>query len=174
MLFQAVRYRFNKLSQPTDSNAFNKWLCLLPAVIALFSFNAWSATQDIKLVSAGAGVTELVLALGAADELVAVDATSYVPEQLSSVAKLGYHRMLSAEGIMALSPTLVVGSDVMGPETTLNVLKQANIKVVQLPSSADEQQLMSNIDTLAQSLNRTDKAAPLKQELHQRLDKLNK
>ena len=174
MLFQAVRYRFNKLSQPTDSNAFNKWLCLLPAVTALFSFNAWSTTQDIKLVSAGAGVTELVLALGAADELVAVDATSYVPEQLSSVAKLGYHRMLSAEGIMALSPTLVVGSDVMGPETTLNVLKQANIKVVQLPSSADEQQLMSNIDTLAQSLNRTDKAAPLKQELHQRLDKLNK
>lgn len=174
MLFQAVRYRFNKLSQPTDSNTFNKWLCLLPAVTALFSFNAWSATQDIKLVSAGAGVTELVLALGAVDELVAVDATSYVPEQLSSVAKLGYHRMLSAEGIMALSPTLVVGSDVMGPETTLNVLKQANIKVVQLSSSANEQQLMSNIDTLAQSLNRTDKAAPLKQELHQRLDKLNK
>lgn len=136
MLFQANRHA---------NKSANNWRLFFQALslstfAALFSTNALS--QEIKLVSAGAGVTELVLALDAADELVAVDSTSYLPEHLASIAKLGYHRMLSAEGIMALSPTLVVGSEVMGPETTLNVLKQAKIEVVKLPSSADEKQLM--------------------------------
>ena len=80
--------------------------------------------------------------------------------------------MLSAEGIIALSPTLVVGSDVMGPETTLNVLKQAHIQVVQLPATNDEPQLMSNVDTLGQLLNRPDNAIKLKQDLHQQLQSL--
>ncbi|MFB2681837.1 hemin ABC transporter substrate-binding protein [Shewanella mangrovisoli] len=168
MLFQANRHA---------NQSVNQWRQFLQALTlstfaALFSTNALS--QEIKLVSAGAGVTELVLALDAADELVAVDSTSYLPEHLASIAKLGYHRMLSAEGIMALSPTLVVGSEVMGPETTLNVLKQAKIEVVKLPSSADEKQLMTNIDTLAQLLKRTDQATQLKQDLHQRLEGLNK
>ncbi|QXN25871.1 hemin ABC transporter substrate-binding protein [Shewanella putrefaciens] len=168
MLFQA---------NPHANKSINNWRLFFQALslstfAALFSTNALS--QEIKLVSAGAGVTELVLALDAADELVAVDSTSYLPEHLATIAKLGYHRMLSAEGIMALSPTLVVGSEVMGPETTLNVLKQAKIEVVKLPSSADEKQLMTNIDTLAQLLKRTDQAIKLKQDLHQRLEGLNK
>lgn len=135
--------------------------------------SAVSAEQDIRLVSAGAGVTELVLALDAGDKLVAIDSTSYIPEQLSHVAKLGYHRMLSAEGIIALSPTLVIGSDVMGPDTTLKVLKQANIQVVQLPATTDESQLMDNVNTLGQLLDRQDNATKLKQDLHLQLQNLH-
>ncbi|VEF24923.1 Hemin-binding periplasmic protein hmuT precursor [Shewanella baltica] len=142
------------------------------AVLSTKSNAETNSKHEIRLVSAGTGVTELVLALDAGNELIAIDSTSYVPEGLAHVAKLGYHRMLSAEGIIALSPTLVVGSDVMGPETTLNVLKQANIQVVQLPATNDEPQLMSNVDTLGQLLNRPDNAIKLKQDLHQQLQSL--
>ena len=163
----------------TTKISLSKVVVIVSALSALLSPSAFSAEPDvesteseIRLVSAGTGVTELVLALDAGNELVAIDSTSYVPEGLAHVAKLGYHRMLSAEGIIALSPTLVVGSDVMGPETTLNVLKQANIQVVQLPATNDEPQLMSNVDTLGQLLNRPDNAIKLKQDLHQQLQSL--
>ncbi|BFL82625.1 ABC transporter substrate-binding protein [Shewanella sp. N2AIL] len=163
----------------TTKISLSKVVVIVSALSALLSPSAFSAEPDvesteseIRLVSAGTGVTELVLALDAGNELIAIDSTSYVPEGLAHVAKLGYHRMLSAEGIIALSPTLVVGSDVMGPETTLNVLKQANIQVVQLPATNDEPQLMSNVDTLGQLLNRPDNAIKLKQDLHQQLQSL--
>lgn len=164
---------FNPLSR---FKPLSKVVFIASAFAALLSSSAFSAEthseHEIRLVSAGTGVTELVLALDAGNELVAIDSTSYVPDGLSHVAKLGYHRMLSAEGIIALSPTLVVGSDVMGPETTLNVLKQAHIQVVQLPATNDEPQLMSNVDTLGQLLNRPDNAIKLKQDLHQQLQSL--
>ncbi|MGI2192374.1 hemin ABC transporter substrate-binding protein [Shewanella baltica] len=164
---------FNPLSR---FKPLSKVVFITSAFAALLSSSAFSAEthseHEIRLVSAGTGVTELVLALDAGNELVAIDSTSYVPEGLAHVAKLGYHRMLSAEGIIALSPTLVVGSDVMGPETTLNVLKHANIQVVQLPATNDEPQLMSNVDTLGQLLNRPDNAVKLKLDLHQQLQSL--
>lgn len=164
---------FNPLSR---FKPLSKVVFIASAFAALLSSSAFSAEthseHEIRLVSAGTGVTELVLALDAGNELIAIDSTSYVPDGLAHVAKLGYHRMLSAEGIIALSPTLVVGSDVMGPETTLNVLKQANIQVVQLPATNDEPQLMSNVDTLGQLLNRPDNAVKLKLDLHQQLQSL--
>lgn len=164
---------FNPLSR---FKPLSKVVFIASAFAAFLSSSAFSAEthseHEIRLVSAGTGVTELVLALDAGNELIAIDSTSYVPEGLAHVAKLGYHRMLSAEGIIALSPTLVIGSDVMGPETTLNVLKQAHIQVVQLPATNDEPQLMSNVDTLGQLLNRPDNAIKLKQDLHQQLQSL--
>ena len=105
-------------------------------------------TETNRLVSAGAGMTELVLALDAGTELVAVDSTSLVPEEFTTVEKLGYHRMLSAEGILALDPDLVLGTDAMGPETTLEVLRGADVKVVKLTGAETAEQLLNNIDTL--------------------------
>lgn len=182
MLFQATKipvkkdFNVQRYQHKRIYNAMKKLMFLTSAFAALLSSNVFSAAlnaePEIRLVSAGTGVTELVLALDASNELVAIDSTSYVPENLSHVAKLGYHRMLSAEGIIALSPTLVVGSDVMGPETTLNVLKQANIQVVQLPATTDEPQLMNNVDTLGKLLNRQENAVKLQQNLHQQLQSL--
>ena len=125
-----------------------------------------------RIISAGAGVTELILALDAGNELVGVDSTSHLPEQFSDVKQLGYHRMLSAEGILALSPNLLIGSEVMGPETTLALLSKANIRVVKLPQANDETQLMANIDQLGQLLNKQENANRLKQQLHQQLSKI--
>lgn len=182
MLFQATKIpvkkgsRVQRYQHKRTYKTLKNLMFFTSALTALLSSSVFSAElsaePEIRLVSAGTGVTELVLALDAGNELVAIDSTSYVPESLSHVAKLGYHRMLSAEGIIALSPTLVVGSDVMGPETTLKVLKQANIQVVQLPATNDEPQLMNNVDTLGHLLNRQEHAVKLKQDLHQQLQSL--
>ncbi|WP_232279925.1 heme/hemin ABC transporter substrate-binding protein [Shewanella denitrificans] len=130
-------------------------------------------TKQTRLVSAGAGVTELILALGAAPQLVGIDSTSQIPAKLApsmtQVQRLGYHRMLSAEGIIGLNPSHVIGSEVMGPESSLHLLTQANIHVIKLNSATTEQQLMDNIDSLSEIVGKPSSALELKRTLKQQL-----
>ncbi|WP_394203128.1 hemin ABC transporter substrate-binding protein [Shewanella waksmanii] len=120
-----------------------------------------------RVVSAGAGVTELVLALDGIDELVAVDSTSQLPQGHDDIAKLGYHRMLSAEGILALSPHMLLGTDAMGPKATLDVLSGANVNVVQLPHANTKAQLLSNIEQIGELLHRQPQAQTLQANINQ-------
>lgn len=60
-----------------------------------------------RIVSAGSTVTELILALGAEQQLVAVDVTSEVPSSLN-LPTVGYHRRLAAEGLLTLDPTHLI------------------------------------------------------------------
>ena len=53
---------------------------------------------------------QLILALGGEQSLVATDISSVEPKNLPRV---GYHRALSAEGILSLAPTRLIGSDEM-------------------------------------------------------------
>ncbi|RPA51209.1 hemin ABC transporter substrate-binding protein [Shewanella vesiculosa] len=137
---------------------------------SLFTSHLVSANN--RVVSAGAGITELVLALDAGDELVGVDSTSQLPNTMASVAVLGYHRMLSAEGILALSPTLVLGSDAMGPQTTLTILSSANVAVTTLPSAETKTQLLANIEQMGQLLNRNNQAIKLAAQIEQSFARL--
>lgn len=79
-----------------------------------------------NIVSVGSSITEIMVKLGLSEQLAAVDATSsgFVDD---SVAKLGYHRQLSAEGVIALSPKVLVASDEAGPQTSLALIKQAGV-----------------------------------------------
>ncbi|KQA19450.1 heme/hemin ABC transporter substrate-binding protein [Vibrio metoecus] len=112
-----------------------------------------SVAQE-RIVSAGSAVTELMLALGAEKQLVAVDVTSEVPDSLS-LPTIGYHRRLAAEGLLALHPTQLIGSDEMGPETALQQLRSAGIQVNIINSEATAQGLLNRIDHIAQ-LTKTD------------------
>ncbi|ENM5786234.1 ABC transporter substrate-binding protein [Vibrio metoecus] len=112
-----------------------------------------SVAQE-RIVSAGSAVTELMLALGAEKQLVAVDVTSEVPDSLR-LPTIGYHRRLAAEGLLALNPTQLIGSDEMGPETALQQLRSAGIQVNIINSEATAQGLLNRIDHIAQ-LTKTD------------------
>ncbi|WP_282166785.1 heme/hemin ABC transporter substrate-binding protein [Shewanella japonica] len=152
------------LKQQTRQSKTFLFASLMALSGAIFS----SATiAEQRVVSAGAGITELVIALEGSNELVGVDSTSQVPEELTSVAKLGYHRMLSAEGILALSPTLLLGSDAMGPKNTLEVLAGANVEVVSLPNANTKEQLLQNVEKMGQLLERETQAAALTEQIQQ-------
>ncbi|QIZ76216.1 heme/hemin ABC transporter substrate-binding protein [Ferrimonas lipolytica] len=116
-----------------------------------------------RVVSAGAGITELVMALKAQSKLVAVDMSSQVPED-TEIAKLGYHRALSAEGLLSVDPDLVIGSNEMGPEAALSVVRDAKVKVAVLPTSDSPEQLLRNIESLAELLDADPSAGPLLQQ----------
>ena len=135
-------------------------LALLLAVLPVLPLQAQPTSSPLRIISAGAGVTELITTLGAADQLIAVDSTSRLPPG-QTLPTVGYHRQLASEGLLSLKPTLLLGSDEMGPETTLSQLQSAGVRVEKLPSRADVATLQQNILTLGQLLSRQTQAKQL-------------
>ena len=99
---------------------------------------------------------------GGEQSLVATDVSSPEPR---GVPKVGYHRALAAEGILSLSPTLVVGSDEMGPNSTLDQLRRANVKVEVMATAPTLANLNERIDTLAHLLGDQAAGSKLKEEI---------
>ncbi|MCL1124531.1 heme/hemin ABC transporter substrate-binding protein [Shewanella surugensis] len=128
-----------------------------------------SEEASTRLISAGAGITELVLALGGEKNLIGTDSSSQIPAQLAQVTQVGYHRMLSAEGLLSLHPDVLLGSDVMGPEKTLALLRSANVHVVSLPSATNQAGLFNNIDIISQLLGSQQQAEKLKSNITKQL-----
>ncbi|AXB01458.1 MULTISPECIES: hemin ABC transporter substrate-binding protein [Aeromonas] len=122
-----------------------------------------------RIVSIGPATTELILALGGEQSLVATDVSSPEPR---GVPKVGYHRALAAEGILSLSPTLVVGSDEMGPSSTLDQLRRANVKVEVMATAPTLANLNERIDTLAHLLGDQAAGSKLKEEIAAQSDTL--
>ncbi|MGL6481920.1 heme/hemin ABC transporter substrate-binding protein [Aeromonas caviae] len=122
-----------------------------------------------RIVSIGPATTELILALGGEQSLVATDVSSPEPR---GVPKVGYHRALAAEGILSLSPTLVVGSDEMGPNSTLDQLRRANVKVEVMATAPTLANLNERIDTLAHLLGDQAAGSKLKAEIAAQSDTL--
>ena len=91
---------------------------------SLFSPLAHAQTDSntARVISAGAAITEIINALGAEQQLIAVDVTSKTLVA-DNIPKVGYHRQLSAESLIALAPTRIIGSDEMGPPKTLTLLR---------------------------------------------------
>ena len=117
-----------------------------------------------RVISAGAAITEIINALGAEQQLIAVDVTSRTLVA-PSLPKVGYHRQLSAESLIALAPTKIIGSDEMGPPKTLTLLKQSGIEVDIVNGGETVTDLFHRIDQVAALTQHQQQAQQLKQQL---------
>jgi iron complex transport system substrate-binding protein len=106
-----------------------------------------------RLVTAGPALTSTVLQLGAGAQLLGTDLSSRSLAGLdSSVKDLGYNRMLSAEGILAMKPDVVLLSDAAGPASTVEALKQAGIAVTIIPEAKTPEAGLALIQQVAKAL----------------------
>ncbi|HAT8519333.1 TPA: ABC transporter substrate-binding protein [Vibrio vulnificus] len=128
------------------------------------------AAQE-RIISAGSAVTELILALHAEQSLIAVDVTSQLPDG-QQLPKIGYHRRLSAEGLLALSPTKLIGSDEMGPAPVLQQLKSTGVDIEVVNTQANVDGLKARIDQIAAILNKQQEAQQLKSLVDQQVQSL--
>ncbi|NVJ56882.1 MAG: ABC transporter substrate-binding protein [Vibrionaceae bacterium] len=136
------------------------------------TFAASSALAGERIISAGAAVTELLIALEQQDKLVAVDVTSQLPSDLQ-LPKIGYHRQLSAEGLLALGADQLIGSDEMGPDATLDQLKSAGVSVDIVNTQATAAGLLKRIDEIAELTDAQPQAAKLKARVENQLQSLS-
>ena len=136
------------------------------------TFAASNALAGERIISAGAAVTELIIALEQQDKLVAVDVTSQLPSDLV-LPKIGYHRQLSAEGLLALGADQLIGSDEMGPDAALDQLKSAGVSVDIVNTKATAAGLLERIDEIAELTDAQPQAAALKVQVKNQLQSLS-
>ncbi len=98
-------------------------------MVALAWTGAARAEEARRIVSVAGSLTEIVYALGAEDRLVGVDATSLHPPSARALPQVGYHRSLSAEGILSLAPDLVLASETAGPPAILDQIRSAGVPI---------------------------------------------
>src|ERR1051326_5737168 len=70
---------------------------------------------------------EIIWALGAQNMVVGVDLSSTYPPDVKKTQTVGYHRALSAEGILSLHPTAIIEDGNIGPPQVVEQLKSLNI-----------------------------------------------
>lgn len=102
-------------------------LCI--TVLFTTAFNTNQSLSAMKIVSVNGTMSEIVCSLGLENSLVGVDVTSTYPASLDKVAKIGHNRSVSSEGIVALSPSLVVGLQNDLKPTLIEQLTASNIKI---------------------------------------------
>jgi iron complex transport system substrate-binding protein len=89
-----------------------------------------------RVVSLNGDVTETIFTLGLGNRLVGVDISAlYPPRAIARIPKIGYQRTLSAEGILSLRPTLVIGTTEAGPPAVIEQIRNAGVTVVILPAN---------------------------------------
>jgi iron complex transport system substrate-binding protein len=93
-----------------------------------FSNKANETTGD-RVVVISPIYNEIIWALGAQDRVVGVDLSSTYPPEIKDVQTVGYHRALSAEGILSLHPTAIVTDGNIGPPQVVEQIKQLNIPI---------------------------------------------
>jgi iron complex transport system substrate-binding protein len=89
--------------------------------------NAPTDSKDARFVVISPIYNEIIWALGAQDHVVGVDLSTTYPPEVKKVQTVGYHRALSAEGILSLHPTTIIHDGNIGPPNVIQQVPSLNI-----------------------------------------------
>lgn len=123
-----------------------------------------------RIITLGGTVTEIVFALGSGDNVVAVDSSSSYPPQVSDLPQIGYQRRLSAEGVLALDPSLILATTEAGPSEAIQHLRDTGVDVLLLESDDSVEGVAEKIRGFAKALDREAEGESLVVQLEADLD----
>jgi iron complex transport system substrate-binding protein len=127
-------------------------------ILTLLVVAAFCANAQQRIVSLNGAVSEMLCALGLENAIVGVDVTSNYPASLHQKTKVGHNRTISAEGVLALRPTLILGTkDQLKPEVA-EQLSAAHVKVQLLPQEYSVAGTRSLLQQVANATGTTEKA----------------
>jgi iron complex transport system substrate-binding protein len=135
------------------------------APAAALSRSGASGSTAPRLITIGGGITEVVYALGAQDQLVATDTTSSYPSAALATPKVGYMRQLSAEGVLALRPSALVAGTDAGPPVVLDQLRSAGVRVELVESDHSWEEVRRKVAAVGRATGRVQQATALQAEL---------
>jgi iron complex transport system substrate-binding protein len=103
-----------------------------------------SRANSNRVVGVSKQINEFMYAIGAQSNLVARDLTSIYPPAIRSLPSVGYHRALSAEGIISMKPRLFLTDGNVGPDAVLDQLKKVGVPilVIEPGESLDSAQML--------------------------------
>ncbi|MEU3474018.1 ABC transporter substrate-binding protein [Rhodococcus sp. 05-340-1] len=136
---------------------------VLPVTVTGFDGVAVTVTDNSRIVAADqyGTLAETVFALGLGDNLVGRDTSAAFPaaENVPDVTPTGHS--LSAEGILALSPTVVLTDTSIGPRAVQDQIRAAGIPVVYFDPTRTLAGVATQIEAVAAALGVPDAGADL-------------
>lgn len=130
----------------------------------LISPLSW-AEAGPRWISIGGANTEIIYALGEGQRLVATDTTSYYPPEANETPKVGYMRALATEGILSMTPDVVILAEGSGPPRVIKQLEDSGLTLHRTGEVDSIASLYENIHVIGQILDREEAATALIAEL---------
>ncbi|WP_371196234.1 hemin ABC transporter substrate-binding protein [Glaciecola sp. SC05] len=130
------------------------------------------AKADMRIVSAGGSITEILYALGMQASIVGTDTSSSYPDDVSGLPKVGYYRQLSTEGVLKLKPSHVFAVKGLGPDAVLQQLESMGVTIYVFEQERSEQGLKDLVMQIAQKLGREEQAKDLNAQITRQLAQL--
>ena len=116
------------------------------------------ARDATRVVIAGGSITEIFYFLGEQDRIVALDVTSNFPPEAKSLPSIGYVRALSAEGLLSMNPSIILGEDDMGPPAVIKQIKKTSYDIRIIPEKRTIDGIIEKIEGIASILDVTEKS----------------
>lgn len=142
--------------------------------LALAGLTPLPAAAAERLVTVDGAITEIVYALGQSSRLAGVDTTSTYPPATRELPSVGYKRALSAEGLLSLSPDLVLATDEAGPPEVFNQIRSTGVEVRRIPDRATLEGLNEKIRAVAVALDAADRGERLIADIEHELMRLER
>ncbi len=125
------------------------------------------APDTSRIVAVGGSVTEVIFYLNLESNLVARDITSNFPPEALELPSVGYVRSLSTEGVLSVSPTLILGESDMGPPFVIKQFRNAVVDLRIIPDTFSGKGIEDKVRCVGQILGLG------KQKLEQKLNELS-
>lgn len=144
-----------------------KHIIVALAIIFPIKAQAESYPDATSIVSIGGPVTEVIYALGAGERIVARDTTSHFPSDVEALPDVGYMRQLSAEGVLSVSPDLIITRDTAGPPETLDQLRAASVPLVEVHDGFSKDSVLAAVKTIGEALGKQSAAETLHAQIEE-------
>ena len=129
---------------------------VLPVSIVDATGNEVVVGDISRIVVLNGDITEVVFALGLGDNVVGVDTSATYPAEALALPKIGYQRSLSAEGILSMEPSVVIGNTLAGPPEVIEQVRSTGTPVVIVEPAVSLAGAASKIRNVAQALGVSD------------------
>lgn len=123
-----------------------------------------------RIVTLSGDLTEAVFALGFGSSVVATDVTTVYPPEAVGLPIVGVGRFLTAEGVLAENPTLVIGDTQTSPLETVEQIRSAGVPVIILDVPTTFEGLYEKVEQIGTVLGVAEEAILLATELRSAIE----
>ena len=150
------------------------FLIILILIFPKQSFgNCEKAANVTRVVAAGGSLTEIIYYLGHQKYLVARDLTSNFPPEAKKLPSIGYLRNLSAEGLLSLSPSLILSEADAGPPHVIEQVKHTAVDFRVIQDDYDSKSILNKISCIGKILGTDERDIELKfRHLNEKIEQL--
>jgi iron complex transport system substrate-binding protein len=141
----------------------------LPVTVESADKKTVTITDTSRIIVLNDAIAEIVISLGFLTNIIGRDATTTI-EALKPIPKVSSGHDVSAESVLALSPTLVIGDTRSGPPEAIQQLRGAGVSILLAPEVWQLKEIAPRITLIAKALGVIESGDKLLDETQSKID----